>query len=130
ERVGGDAAAIAQPRRQLAIIDGAPAERGFRKAGAPAVIRNFLEQLLCVHCPSPPRDAGPRKPPHPRLVMGIVIGAASGLANQTWWAAVNHNSAHSVSGQDSGQNQLPQGMREQTAPVIDWLTCECDAISG
>jgi hypothetical protein len=51
ERVSGDAAAVTQPRRQLAVVDGTPAERGFRKAGTPAVIRNFLEQLLCVHCP-------------------------------------------------------------------------------
>jgi hypothetical protein len=76
ERVGGDAAAVAQPRRQFAVIDGTPAKRRFRKSSAPAVIRNFLEQLLCVHCPSPAANAGPRKLPQPRLVVGIV-GAAT-----------------------------------------------------
>ena len=31
ERVGGDAAAVAQPRRKLAVVDGAAAEGGFGK---------------------------------------------------------------------------------------------------
>jgi len=42
ERVGGDAAAIAQPRRQFAIVDSAPAEGGFGKSGMPAIIGNLL----------------------------------------------------------------------------------------
>ena len=49
ERVGGDAAAIAQPRRELAVVDRAAAEGGFGQAGAPAIIGDFRKQLLCVH---------------------------------------------------------------------------------
>ena len=49
ERVGGDAAAIAQPRRELAVVHRAAAEGGFGQAGAPAIIGDFRKQLLCVH---------------------------------------------------------------------------------
>jgi hypothetical protein len=38
ERVGGDAAAIAQPRRELAVIHCAAAESGFGEPGLPAII--------------------------------------------------------------------------------------------
>ena len=55
--IGGDAAAVAQPRGELAVIDGAPAERGFGKSGVAAVVRDFLEELLCVH--SEYRPCGP-----------------------------------------------------------------------
>jgi len=49
ERVGGDAAAIAQPRRKLAVVHRAAAEGGFGQAGAAAIIGDFRKQLLCVH---------------------------------------------------------------------------------
>ena len=49
ERVGGDAPAVAQPRRQLAVVDRAAAEGRFGKPGLPAIIGNFLQQLLGVH---------------------------------------------------------------------------------
>ena len=49
KRVGGDAAAVAQPRGELAVIDGAAAESGFGKARLPAIVGNFLKQLLGVH---------------------------------------------------------------------------------
>ena len=49
ERVGGDAAAVAQPRRELAVVHRAAAEGGFGQAGAPAIIGDFRKQLLCVH---------------------------------------------------------------------------------
>ena len=49
ERVGGDAAAIAQPRRELAVVHRAAAEGGFGQAGAAAIIGDFRKQLLCVH---------------------------------------------------------------------------------
>src|SRR5690348_14596149 len=93
ERIGGDAAAVAQARRQLAVIDRAPAEGGFRKSGAPAVVRNLLEQLLCVHCPLPAPSAGPSKRPHPRLV--VEIRALGDRSEASCWAMVNHNPAHS-----------------------------------
>ena len=50
ERVGGNAAAVAQPRGELAVIDRAASEGRFRQAGLPAIIRNLLKQLLRVHC--------------------------------------------------------------------------------
>jgi len=49
ERVGGDAAAIAQPRRELAVVDGAAAERRLGKPGLPTIIRDFLQEFLSVH---------------------------------------------------------------------------------
>ena len=49
ERVGGDAAAVAQPRGELAVVDRAAAERGFGEAGLPAIVGDFLEELLGVH---------------------------------------------------------------------------------
>ena len=49
ERVGGDAAAVAQPRRKLAVVDGAAAEGGFRQSGLAAIVGDFRKELLCVH---------------------------------------------------------------------------------
>ena len=49
ERVGGDAPAVAQPRRELAVVDRAAAEGGFGKPGLPAIFGNFLQELLGVH---------------------------------------------------------------------------------
>lgn len=49
ERVRGDPAAVAKPRRKLPIIDGAPSEGRFSKAALPTIIRDFLKQLLGVH---------------------------------------------------------------------------------
>ena len=46
ERVGGDAAAVAQPRRELAVIDGAPAEGRFRQPGLPAIVGDFLQAVV------------------------------------------------------------------------------------
>ncbi len=49
ERVGGDAAAIAQPRGELAVVDGAAAEGRFGKPGLAAIVGDFVKQLLRVH---------------------------------------------------------------------------------
>ena len=49
ERLGGDAAAVAKPARELAVVDGAPAEGGFGQAGLPAIVGDFLQQFLRVH---------------------------------------------------------------------------------
>src|SRR5215472_6482348 len=49
ERLGGDAAAVAQPRGELAVVDGAPAERRFRKSAVPAIVGDFLQQVLRLH---------------------------------------------------------------------------------
>src|SRR5262245_3085349 len=49
ERLGGDAAAVAQPRGELAVIDGTPAEGRFRKSAVPAIVGDFLQQVLRVH---------------------------------------------------------------------------------
>ena len=53
ERVGGDAAAIAQPRCELAVIHRAAAESGFGEPGLPAIIGDFLEELLRIHGVTP-----------------------------------------------------------------------------
>ncbi len=52
ERLGGDAAAVAQPRGELAVVDGAPAEGRFGKPGVPAIVGDFLQQFLRVHGPN------------------------------------------------------------------------------
>src|SRR5262249_39140239 len=50
--VGGGAAAVAQPRGELAVIDGAPAEGRFRKAAVATIVGDFLQQVLRVHGPT------------------------------------------------------------------------------
>src|SRR5262249_56825073 len=52
EWLGGDAAAVAQPRGELAVIDGAPAEGRFRKAAVATIVGDFLQQVLRVHGPT------------------------------------------------------------------------------
>src|SRR5262245_58531938 len=49
ERVGGDAPTVAQPRGELAVVDGAPAEGRLGKPGVSAIVGNFLQQILSVH---------------------------------------------------------------------------------
>ena len=49
ERLGGDAAAVAQPRCQLAVVDRAPAEGQFGEPGLAAVVGDFDQQFLGVH---------------------------------------------------------------------------------
>ena len=53
ERLGGDAAAVAQPAGELAVVDRAAAEGRFGQAGLPAIVGDFLQQFLRVHgaCP-------------------------------------------------------------------------------
>src|SRR5215471_10416870 len=55
ERIGGDAPAVAQPARKLAVVDRAPAEGRLGKPGLAAIVGNFLQQLLGVHRSSCPR---------------------------------------------------------------------------
>src|SRR5215472_18967155 len=61
EGIGGNAAAVAQPRRELAVVDGASAERGLGQAGAAAIVGDFLEQLLRVHGTRPWRFPNVRR---------------------------------------------------------------------
>jgi hypothetical protein len=49
EGLRGDAAAVAQPAGELAIVDGAAPKGGFGKAGLPAILRNLLKKFLGVH---------------------------------------------------------------------------------
>src|SRR4051794_6958449 len=49
ERVGGDAPAVAQPRRELAVVDRAAAEGRLRQPGVTAIIGDLLQQVLCAH---------------------------------------------------------------------------------
>src|SRR3979409_1506503 len=49
ERLGRDPTAVAQPRGQLAVIDGTPAEGRFREPAVPTIVGDFLQQFLGVH---------------------------------------------------------------------------------
>ena len=53
ERLGRDPSAIAEPRGELAVIDGAAAEGGFRKPAVPTIVGDLLQQLLGVHAKTP-----------------------------------------------------------------------------
>src|SRR5262249_60021806 len=55
ERMGGNAPAVAQPAREFAVVDRAPAEGRLGKPGLAAIVGNFLQQLLGVHRSSCPR---------------------------------------------------------------------------
>jgi hypothetical protein len=46
EGFGGDAAAVAQARRELAVIDRKPAEGRFGKPNLPAVDQDLLEEIM------------------------------------------------------------------------------------
>src|SRR5262249_2350143 len=82
EGIGGDAAAVAQPRRQLAVVNGTPTEGGFGKTGTPAIIRNFLEQLLCVHGSSPARTPALGSFLTRAWSLRLVVGAILAVTNQ------------------------------------------------
>ena len=45
ERFGRDVGAVAQPRNELAVIDGEPAEGGFRSLGGAAIIPDLAQNL-------------------------------------------------------------------------------------
>src|SRR5262249_17903250 len=49
ERLGGDAAAVAQSRGELAVVDSTAAEGRFRQSAVPTVIGDLLQQFLRVH---------------------------------------------------------------------------------
>jgi hypothetical protein len=49
ESFSRDAAAIPQPVDKLAVIDGAASERRFGKPGTPTIVRDFSQQLFCMH---------------------------------------------------------------------------------
>src|SRR5215813_9648587 len=55
ERVGGDAAAVAEPGGELAVIDGAPPESRLGKSAVAAIVGNLLQQFLGVHGCRPAR---------------------------------------------------------------------------
>ena len=63
ERFGGDAAAMAQPACELAVVHRAAAEGGFGKAGLAAIFGDFLQQFLGIH------DAAPVSLPDPRIAV-------------------------------------------------------------
>ena len=54
EGVEGDAAAIAQTRNKLSIIDAKPPEGGFREAREPAKITDLVQNFLSRHGAFPP----------------------------------------------------------------------------
>ena len=49
DSIDGDALALAQPMHQLAVVDGAAAERGLRHVGLAAEIGNLAEDLVVLH---------------------------------------------------------------------------------
>ena len=99
--VGGDPPAIAQPRGELAVIDGAPPERGFGKPGLPAIGGDFLKQLLRGHR---------RFLVGPRLRLERAFDGPTGQFQAMMPRSVNHEIAHSESGTKMGY--IPPAMRE------------------
>ena len=124
ERVGGDAAAVAQPRGELAVIDGAAAEGRFRKPGLAAIVRNFLKELLRVHGVTRLPDVSS----FPRVAVRAYDRAVR-LGNQAPWAKVNHKSAHYDSGQNDGLYPIKSGQaaNEGVSALGQERTCACDA---
>ncbi len=49
QRIGGDAAAIAKPLGELAVVDRKPPEGGLGHAGLAAIIRNLTQDRVFVH---------------------------------------------------------------------------------
>ena len=52
ERVGGDASAVAQAARELAVVDRAASEGRFRDPGAPAVVGNLAQDGVVHGAPT------------------------------------------------------------------------------
>jgi hypothetical protein len=102
ERVGGDAAAVAQPRRELAVVDGAAAERGFGQPGAAAIVGDLLKQLLRVHGTRPGRFPSAAARAQSCAVARFGRGWPRS-SEPSDGRPVNHKLAHSHSGQDNGR---------------------------
>ena len=92
ERVGGDAAAIAQPRGKLAVVDGAPAEGRFRQAGLAAIVGDFRKELLRIHGRLLPILMVSSVPWVGRSTR--TYGHGTGVSEPSRWAWVNHKGAH------------------------------------
>src|SRR5215469_10578271 len=93
ERVGGDAAAIAQPRRELAVIHRAAAEGGFGEPRLAAIIGNFLEELLRIHGATPLPELVSPWPQ--RLDFKVETRAAVVQSEPRVRGRINHKFAHS-----------------------------------
>src|SRR5262249_26525217 len=52
ERLGGGAAAVAQSRGERAVVCGGARAGGLRKSAVPAIVGDFLQQVLRVHGPN------------------------------------------------------------------------------
>src|SRR5262249_36399671 len=96
ERVGGDAAAVAEPGGELAVIDGAPPESRLGKSAVAAIVGNLLQQFLGVH------GADRRGRSRRSLFLRGVVAPPSWPSEPRATAAVNHKSSHWVSGMDNG----------------------------
>src|SRR4029079_6146243 len=94
ESLGGDAAPVAKPAGELAVVDRAPAEGGLGQARLPAIIGNLLQQFLRVH------GGDPRVSPRvPRMrLFARLLRAGPGRMRPISRAAVNHKSAHYIVG--------------------------------
>src|SRR5262245_52785558 len=98
ERVGGDAAAVAQPGGELAVIDSAPAEGRLGKPGVPAIVGNFLQQVLSVHDWA--SDAGVAS--LPSLPPACVLRASVTGSEPRDCVLVNHKPSHYGCGMNDG----------------------------
>ncbi len=88
ERVGGDAAAIAQAAGKLAVVDRAAAEGRFCETSAPAEFADFLQNLI-VHRAFPENScaalaAAYAKPIKPAVIRQCRRGVGKG--GRQWWA--------------------------------------------
>ena len=97
ERFGRDAAAVAKAARELAVVDGAPSERGFGEAGGAAVFGDFLKQLLRIHWRRPGFLTGPARRRSRRLIRRWTDEIRSIPGER-----VNHKFAHYPDGQVDG----------------------------
>src|SRR5262249_22957175 len=80
ERVGGDAAAVAQPGGELAVIDGASPESRLGQPAVAAIVRNLLQQFLGVHGCRPARAIASL----PGSSGGVFCTSVMTQANQAW----------------------------------------------
>ena len=112
--LGGDAAAIAQPLGELAVVDGAAAEGGFRKSAVPAIVGDFLQQFLRVHGAKPrPFPPNLRVPHLSKLTASVRRNRRSSEPRAA--SRVNHKASHSMGGQCYGE--VPNIEKMQVFPV-------------
>src|SRR6266702_3398239 len=101
ERLGGDAAAVAQPRGELAVVDGAPAEGRLRKSAVPAIVGDFLQQVLRVHGLNASTFRSDLRVP--RLGGGLGWAQEPAHSEPSAPRSVNHKRSHFTGGKANGK---------------------------